>query len=138
MKRDTRKELQLAIARIKHGRTKVVDRGRRLSILSVAEEAGLSPATIHNRYPDIAQAIREAVAGKVVPSTGHSRVPKVDKLKELRETLAAREAEIRALASINLRLSTELRIAKQELTEALVQLESTGGITNKFKKPKGI
>jgi AcrR family transcriptional regulator len=124
MPRDTRKELQLAIARIKHGRTKIVDRGRRLSIAGVAEEAGLSPATIHNRYPDIAQAIRNAVSGMESSQTTARRSPKVDKVKELREALAMREAEIRALASINLRLSTELQAARHELAEALGQMES--------------
>lgn len=80
MSRDTRKELQLAIARIKHGRTKVVDQNRRLSILAVAEEAGLSPSKIHNRYPDVAQAIREAASG-AQPSVQEGRPAKVDKLR---------------------------------------------------------
>ncbi|SEI21597.1 hypothetical protein [Paraburkholderia hospita] len=122
MSRDTRKELQLAIARIKHGRTKVVDQNRRLSILAVAEEAGLSPSTIHNRYPDVAQAIREAASG-AQPSVQEGRPAKVDKLKELRDTLAAREAEIRALASINLRLSLELQAIKQELADTLARVQ---------------
>jgi AcrR family transcriptional regulator len=124
MKRDTRKDLQLAIARIRHGRTKIVAFGRRLSISAVADEAGLSPATIHNRYPDVAQAIRDAVAGSDPPAVSPRRVAKVDKLKELRETLAMREGELRALASINLRLSTELQTAKQELAQALARADS--------------
>ncbi|MCP1121601.1 TetR family transcriptional regulator [Robbsia andropogonis] len=122
MSRDTRKELQLAIARIKHGRTKVVDQNRRLSILAVAEEAGLSSSTIHNRYPDVAQAIREAASG-ARPSVQEARPAKVDKLKELRDTLSAREAEIRALALINPRLSMELQAIKQELADTLARVQ---------------
>lgn len=38
--------------------------GCRMTILGVAKEVGVSNATIHNRYPDLASQIRE-LAGKV-------------------------------------------------------------------------
>lgn len=58
--RDTKVDaLRLAIKRIETGRVKTVPPGTRLSISSVAAEAGLAPSTIHTRYPDIAESIRE-------------------------------------------------------------------------------
>lgn len=59
------------------------------------------------------------------PPTSAKRAEKADKLKALREELATREAELRALASINLRLSTELQNARQELAQALASMDGT-------------
>jgi AcrR family transcriptional regulator len=55
----TQKALELAIHRITTGRVRKVKAGRKLSIAAVAEEAGLSTATIHNRYPEIADKVRQ-------------------------------------------------------------------------------
>ena len=56
---NTNKKFELAIYRIESGRPKIVRKSRKLSIASVAEETGYSPATIHNHYPQIAEKIRE-------------------------------------------------------------------------------
>lgn len=56
----TAKAIRQAILRIEQGRPKVVKPGRKLSIKSVAEEAGVSRATIHNNHPSLAERIREA------------------------------------------------------------------------------
>lgn len=56
----TAKAIRQAILRIEQGRPKVVKPGRKLSIKSVAEEAGVSRATIHNNHPGLAERIREA------------------------------------------------------------------------------
>ena len=56
----TAKAIRQAILRIQQGRPKVVKAGRKLSIKSVAEEAGVSRATIHNLHPGLAERIREA------------------------------------------------------------------------------
>lgn len=53
----TRQNIKAAIARIRAGRTKHVNPGRKLSIASVAEEAKISRALIHNNYPDLAEQI---------------------------------------------------------------------------------
>ena len=54
----TKKKLDLAIMRLQKGMTKIVPSGTKLSIAGVAKEAGVSNATIHNRYPEVAEAIR--------------------------------------------------------------------------------
>ncbi|GHD33532.1 hypothetical protein GCM10007053_18010 [Halioglobus pacificus] len=56
----TAKAIRQAIQRIEKGRPKVINAGRKLSIASVAEEAGVSRATIHNNHPGLAERIREA------------------------------------------------------------------------------
>ncbi|MBM2882833.1 TetR family transcriptional regulator [Chromobacterium amazonense] len=50
------KELRLAVLRIEHGRSHT--KARALTISSVAREAGVSAALIHNHYPTIAELIR--------------------------------------------------------------------------------
>jgi hypothetical protein len=68
-KRVTRDELHRAIQRIGHRRPKRIGKDRcRMNISTVAREAGVSAASIHNTYPDIAETIR-AKAGKSSPST---------------------------------------------------------------------
>ncbi|BBI53223.1 hypothetical protein HORIV_56440 [Vreelandella olivaria] len=56
----TGKAIRQAIVRIEQGRPKVIKPGRKLSIQSVAEEAGVSRATIHNNHPGLAERIRES------------------------------------------------------------------------------
>ena len=47
----TRNIIRQAITRIEKGRPKVVSKERKMSVAAVAEEAGVSRATIHNNYP---------------------------------------------------------------------------------------
>ncbi len=100
----TREELQFAMLRVKNS-------GLRMSITAVAAEAGLTPALIHNTYPDIAEAIR-AHAGR---STRQQRDAKTAELaqaraalRELREQLEHALADIAKLASINAALSDQV------------------------------
>lgn len=109
-KDDTRKDLELAFARVLRGRGQKVAKERKLSISAVADEAGLSAATIHNRYPDIAEQIRTEI-GK---STRAQRDQKQLELQDahatnrkLRDTIKELEARIVRLASENARLLTE-------------------------------
>jgi len=109
-KDDTRKTLEAAFARVLRGRGRKVSQDRKLRISAVADEAGLSAATIHNRYPDIAETIRAEV-GK---STKAQRNKKHEELREalaanrrLREAIKDLEARIVRLASENARLLTE-------------------------------
>lgn len=76
----TGKAIRQAIVRIEKGRPKVIKPGRKLSIQSVAEEAGVSRATIHNNHPGLAERIREA-GNKAVRT---QRDEKNTELKELR------------------------------------------------------
>ena len=59
----TRNIIRQAITRIEKGRPKVVIKERKMSVAAVAEEAGVSRATIHNNYPDMADRIR-TILGK--------------------------------------------------------------------------
>ncbi len=114
-KRDTRKELELAVARIEHGRPKVVSKARRPSILAVAEEARVSPAAIHNRHPEIAEKIRALVAQRKDRLPSPRRVTDKDVIRDLRMQLADRESDIRKLGTINLRMMAELQAAQAEI-----------------------
>lgn len=69
------KDLRLAMFRIQRGRAHTDV--EKLSISSVAREAGVSASLIHNHYPDIAEAIRlaqgAAAAHSVTQSDWNSR-----------------------------------------------------------------
>lgn len=52
------KQLRLAITRIERGRSREKD--AKLTIASVAREAGVSTALIHNHHPQIAELVRDA------------------------------------------------------------------------------
>ncbi|WP_427047084.1 hypothetical protein [Halomonas casei] len=128
MSRDkTKRAIELAIIRINKGRPKVVAPTRKLSIASVAEEAGISNATIHNRYPALADQIRqinnktsrEKLAGKETALKDADLL-----LKELREAVAEREADLKKLAVANLRLSTENKSIQQQ--NLLLKQENEG------------
>ncbi|TDX21104.1 hypothetical protein DFO67_1491 [Modicisalibacter xianhensis] len=101
----TRRAIELAISRITRGRPKTVQPGRKLSIASVAEEAGLSNATIHNRYPDLAELIRQKTNKESRKKLAHKTkaLQGVDLMfKELREALAERDANLKRIAIANL------------------------------------
>lgn len=55
---DREKDLKLAFNRIQKSRARTGE--TKVSIAAVAREAGVSPALIHNHYPKIAEAIRDA------------------------------------------------------------------------------
>jgi hypothetical protein len=116
--RDTRKEIELAISRIQHGRPKRVTETRRLCIAAVAEEAGVSNATIHNRYPDIAERIRKMVIDELPDEIKRERDPgrkknqERERLKALRQEVERLKTDLSRSQSINLRLLKENEILK--------------------------
>jgi AcrR family transcriptional regulator len=140
----TKLAIKLAISRITKGRPKNIQTTRKLSIAAVAEEAGISNATIHNRYPDLAELIRQKINKK-------SREKLVQKnkalqgadlmLKELRQVLTERDAELKRIAIVNLRLSTEKKILQEEnalLNKKYGRLESTNReLLAKLNSPRG-
>ena len=106
----TNKNLKLALTRIVNGRPKVVDKGRKLSISSVAQEAGVSPTTIHRYHPDVV----EEINSKSVNSDRQKAEKKNVQLKkerertsELRNDVGELQAQVQKLTSINARLSAE-------------------------------
>ncbi len=109
-KSDTKKSLELAIKRIQEGVPKIVPVGRKMSIAAVAKEAGVSNATIHNRYPDIAEKIRKLVSGSYVEQLEAKR----GSLKECQGKLAQARKEIEQLKSdLSRSQSINLRLVKE-------------------------
>lgn len=105
----TRDELGLAVLRIKK-------RGGKLTITAVALEAGLTPALIHNSYPDIAEAIRSQAgksARQKVDETAAQLIATRRKIKELTAELRIAILNIRQLASKNETLRQELLLLNE-------------------------
>jgi len=114
----TEKALRLALSRMKRGRSRVVDQRRKISIASVAEEAKVSEATIHNRYPGIADEIRQ-ITGKALKAQRDEKTQslKLEKSKnrELRSEIEGLELQLKKLVSVNAALSNENAKLKAEL-----------------------
>lgn len=114
----TKHEIELAIARIRHGRPKRISKERPLSIAAVAEEAGVSNSTIHNRYPQLAEQIRRLChnfKANQRSSAGSGPIMLQQQLAEAKKALQQKEEDVRKLAMINLRLSQEIKELQTEL-----------------------
>ena len=116
-------EIQLAIAQAQAGQGKV-------SISGVAKLAGVTPALIHNTYPDLAEKIR----GLVGKATRTQRDAKHDALvrereinRALRQELADSRANLAKLASINQVLVNEVALLKGMATGKVVSILKTKG-----------
>ncbi len=128
----TEKKLLDALKRIQHGRTRVVQSNRKLSIASVAEEAGVSRATIHNRYPRVAEEIRTALG----QGYREKIVKELETQREMRGTIKALRKEIEGLkaakvklVSINESLEAELRQIRAIVKSKNVEpLKSSGSV----------
>jgi len=109
---DTHKRIRLAIVRLENGQPKVVEKGRKISVAAVAEEAGVSRALIHKDYPDLIERIR----GNANRAIQKQRDEKHEKLKEeraknrqLREKIVELTEQRNKLASKNATLELENR-----------------------------
>jgi hypothetical protein len=116
---DTRRELHKAILRIAHGRPRRIAKDRcRLNISMVAREAGLTPACIHNNYPDVAELIRQK-SGRHPRSARDLQRGEIKRLAEnirvLRQRLRAAERDVTRIASENARLVSENALLKAQL-----------------------
>lgn len=108
-----RKDLELAISRIQRGRAHT--KASKVSIASVAKEVGVTPALIHNHYPDIAETIRDAQSrsSRAQRDAKHSELRAVqEKNRILREEVDALRSQVAKLASINEVLFMENRTLK--------------------------
>lgn len=108
-----RRDLELAISRIQRGRAHT--KATTVNISAVAKEAGVTPALIHNHYPDVAETIREAQArsSRVQRDAKHGELRAAkERNRALREELVALRVQIAKLASINEVLVVENRILK--------------------------
>ena len=109
------------MSRIQRGRAHTNE--TQVNISTVAHEAGVTPALIHNHYPDIAEAIRIAQAR----SSRAQRDAKQSELKAaqernriLREQNEILRAQVSKLASINEVLLVENRILKAKQADPKV------------------
>lgn len=110
-KNKTETLIEAALLRIQKGKPKIVKKGRKLSIKSISEEAKISPSTIHNRYPDLADKIRGLL--HKTPSermtVQHSEMRKLrERNKALRKEIAQLKEDLAKSVSIQLRLQKEM------------------------------
>lgn len=106
----TRRDLEMAILRIERNRPRIIEKNRKLSILAVAEEAGISGASIHNNYPEIAETIRVKINKDTrVQRDQKNSLLKIEKKrnKMLRIQVANLNNQLREIASENAKLFTE-------------------------------
>ncbi len=105
-----KKDLELALLRIQRGRSRLGE--TKVTIAAVAREAGVSTALIHNHYPSIAEAIRDAQGRS---SRAQRDVKHQDLVAEREKNILLREerqqllAKIADLASLNEVLAAENR-----------------------------
>ena len=114
-------DLRLAMLRIERGRSRT--KAARISIASVAREAGVSPALIHNHYPTIADAIRQAQgrSSRQQRDAKHEELKtERDKMLELRQDVARLRVDVDRLASINEVLLAENAVLKAKLDDRRV------------------
>lgn len=116
-----RKDLELAISRIKRGRAHT--KATKVNISTVAIEAGVTPALIHNHYPDVAEAIREEQgrSSRVQRDAKHGELQAArDRNRTLREEIDSLRAHVAKLASINEVLVMENRVLRAKQADPKV------------------
>ena len=95
--------------------TTLASNGSKLSISAVAAEAGVTPALIHNTYPDIAEKIRAHVGRSTRQQRDEKAASLVEVRQRLKEARAERDAamaDLAKLASINETLRSEVASLK--------------------------
>ena len=115
------RDLQLALARIQRGRTHTGE--SKVTIAAVAREAGVSTALIHNHYPNIAEAIREAQgrSSRAQRDVKHQDLlAEREKNRMLRQENEELRVKIANLASINEVLIAETRVLKAKQSDPKV------------------
>lgn len=120
-------QMRLAMNRLQKRDVKV-------TIAAVAKEAGVTPALIHNRYPDFAEELRKVI-GK---STRAQRDQKHDLLNAereknrlLREQVAELMTDLRNLASENEAIRAELVLQQAIATGSVARIRSAHGVPTK-------
>ena len=120
--------------RIEKGRPKVVKPGRKISIKSVAEEAGVSPATIHNNHPGLAERIREA-SNKGVRA---QRDEKNAALKDLRAKYTSLRQEHISLRELNQDMASAMLDLVNENKRLRAIVENKNVLPFPSKNPKTV
>jgi len=115
------RDLQLALARIQRGRAHTGE--NKVTIAAVAREAGVSTALIHNHYPIIAEAIRDAQgrSSRAQRDVKHQDLrAEREKNRALRQEIEELRAKVASLASINEVLIAENRVLQVKQSDSKV------------------
>lgn len=115
------RDLQLALIRIQRGRAHTGE--TKVTIAAVAREAGVSTALIHNHYPRVAEAIREAQgrSSRAQRDVKHQDLcAEREKNRVLRQEIAELRIKVARLASINEVLIAENRVLKAKQNDSNV------------------
>lgn len=115
------RDLQLALARIQRGRAHTGE--TKVTIAAVAREAGVSTALIHNYYPIIAEAIRNAQgrSSRAQRDVKHQDLrAEREKNRALRQDIEELRAKVASLASINEVLIAENRVLQAKQSDSKV------------------
>ncbi|WP_025754910.1 MULTISPECIES: hypothetical protein [unclassified Pseudomonas] len=118
---DREKDLRLALIRIQKGRAHSGE--IKVTIAAVAREAGVSTALIHNHYPKIAEAIRDAQgrSSRVIRDVKHQELTaEREKNAAYRLEIDQLRGKIARLASINEVLMNENIVLKSKLKDIKV------------------
>lgn len=111
-RRLTHEKIRKAIIRLEKQRPKHVNVDRKISVSSVAEEAGVSRALIHNEYPDLLERIR-GNANKHIQTQRDEKHQALkaerEKNRQLRATIAELNQKLHVFASKNATLELENR-----------------------------
>ena len=97
----------------------------KLSISAVAKMAGVTPALIHNTFPDLAEKIRGLVgkATRTQRDAKHSALVREREInRALRQELVETRATIAKLASVNQTLLNEMAVLKGIATGKVVAI----------------
>jgi hypothetical protein len=102
----------------------------KISISAVAKMAGITPALIHNTYPDIAEKIR-GLGGRATRTQRDSKHEELVREREvnhsLRQELTDARADLAKLASINQTLLNEVALLKGIATGKVISILHTKG-----------
>lgn len=109
-------------------------RDAKVSIAAVAKEAGVTPALIHNRYPDFAEEVRKVV-GKTTRAQRDQKhellIAEREKNQQLREQAAELMMDLRNLASENEALRAELVLQQAVAAGNVARIRSEHGTPKK-------
>lgn len=113
---DTRaKRRRITASLIQQAITQLQAENAKVSISAVAKVAGVTPALIHNTYPDLAEQIR-GIGGKATRAQRDEKHTALVKEREansaLRAENAALKADVAKLASVNQKLLMEMAVLK--------------------------
>lgn len=117
-RKSTASLIQQAIAQLQVENAKV-------TISAVAKVAGITPALIHNTYPDLAEQIR-GIGGKTTSAQRDAKHAALVKERETNRTLRAENTtlkeDVAKLASVNQKLLAEIAVLKGMASGKVVTL----------------